>query len=85
MKKFWSVLGNAYLFFHQRKRVMTPLLLVLVLMIQFVLLIWVVVAVNQVQTEVETYKSTNSRLMNRTYSQVYLMNNRLNQVLTEKK
>ncbi|NQT49334.1 hypothetical protein HQ571_01420 [Candidatus Kuenenbacteria bacterium] len=80
MKKIWQFIGGLFIFFRKHTWI-TPLLLVGVIIIQFVLLGLICFRVNNFQSDFEIYRNDNSKRTNQIYSQVFLLNQRVGQVL----
>ena len=80
MKKFWQSIGGIFIFFRKHTWI-TPLLLVVMIIVQFVLLGLICFRINNLQNDFEIYRNDNSKRANQIYSQVFLLNQRVNQVL----
>ena len=77
MKKFWNFIGAGYMFF-KKGSARTPLLLIIVIMVQFILLITLLVQMNSFRNDFDEYKENSMKRMNQTYGQIYSLTNRLN-------
>ena len=84
MKKFWRMIGGIYIYLRRNKK-LTPLLLALVFIIQFLLIIIMAVQLNATKTNVEAFKESSLHRQNQIYSMVYMLNSRVNQIIEKTK
>jgi len=61
-----------------RKHWIMPAVIVVLIVLHFTLSIWMIAKVNKIESEVEYTKNNVVSSVNRMYSQLYLMNNRIN-------
>lgn len=101
MKKFWRFIGKIFLLINKNKKKMftskakkaekkmfIPLLFFIAFLIIITQLIFVsIIYSNQqkLREELNFYQQSSARNINRVYSQVYLLNARVNQVLEQNK
>jgi len=78
MKKFWNWIGRIYLYIHPRRKKFIPAILTALIIIQFLMLIFLVIRVNTVNDELKYMKNNSASMQSRMYSQLYLMNSRIN-------
>ena len=84
MRKFWMFVGGAYVFIKRNMRIVTPLLLIALVLVQFSFLAYLSVKVARIEKKVKADSDSSLQVMNRIYSQVWLLNNRVNSVLEKK-
>lgn len=80
MKILWQFAGRLYLFFCRRKWIFQSIV-VAVCVIQFVLVIALLVQLNALRSEFNAYRNAALRMENQIYSQTYMVNTRVNEVL----
>lgn len=85
MKSFWRFVGGMYLFINGRKKALITLIALIIIVVQFVILVGLSAQVAMLSKNFEEYKVGTTSSLNRVYSQVFLMNTRLNNLLNEKK
>ena len=73
--------GGAYVFVKRNIRLVTPLLLIALVVLQFSFLIYLNVKISRVEKSLNEEKESSLQVLNRVYSQVWLLNNRVNSVL----
>ena len=78
MRKFWKIIGKIYLFISPRKHLLIPVVVVVLILLHFTFSIWVIVKINKMEDEVAITKTDVVSSVDRMYSQLYLMNNRIN-------
>jgi hypothetical protein len=84
MRKFWMFVGGAYVLIRRNMRIVTPLLLIALVLVQFSFLAYLSVKVSRIEKKVKADSDSSLQVMNRIYSQVWLLNNRVNSVLEKK-
>lgn len=77
MKKFWKAVGAGYMFF-KRGSARTPLLLIIVILVQFILLITLLVQLNSLKSDFFDYREASMKRINQTYGQVFSIQQRIN-------
>ncbi len=77
MKKFWKAVGAGYMFF-KKGSARTPLLLIIVILVQFILLITLLVQLNTLTGDFYEYREASMKRINQTYGQIYSIATRLN-------
>lgn len=83
MKKFWQIIGGVYMFFRREKWI-ASLLLAIAVIIQFVLLLLLTINVCSLGNEFKENHESISNRVNQIYSQVFILNTRMNQILEKK-
>ena len=82
MRKFWIFIGKGYMFFKNlfsKKGGMSVLAVIIIL--QFVFLIIMMIQFSTLKSNFEDYKTSSLQTLNRTYSQVWLLNSKVSKVL----
>lgn len=85
MKRFWIFVGGAYVSIKRNVKLATSLLIIVFLVIQFSFLIYLSVKVHAIDKEMRKQDEVQLQIMNRIYSQVWLLNSRMESVLDQKK
>lgn len=82
MRNFWIFIGKCYLFFKKlfSKKNIT-ILLIIVIFLQFTFTFFLLKRFSTLQESFTAYKSSTTDTLNRTYSQVWLLNEKLNEFL----
>ena len=80
-KIFWILVGRTYVLVRRNARLITPLLLIFLVVMQFGFLIYLSVKIVRVEKAVKEEREASLQVLNRVYSQVWLLNNRVNSVL----
>jgi len=83
MKKFWQFMGVTYLFMVKRKKILVGLIIALLIVGQLFLSIWLVVTQIQIKKDMKKNQDNTTKLINKTYSQVWQLNTKLNTKNTE--
>lgn len=80
MKILWQSIGWVYLFFSRRRWVLRTSA-VIVFLVQLILIIVLSVRLNAFKTEFDAYRNAALRMDNQIYSQTYMINTRVNEIL----
>ena len=84
MRKFWQIVGGMYVYLF-RKKWLASLLVVLIVIAQFVLIIFLGLSLKNFRADFNAYKTMNSERMNQIYSYMFVMNSSFNKFLEDQK
>lgn len=76
-------MGVTYLFMVKRKKILVGLIIALLIVGQLFLSIWLVVTQIQIKKDMKKNQDNTTKLINKTYSQVWQLNTKLNTKNTE--
>ncbi len=78
MKKFWQFMGVTYLFMIKRKKVLVGLFVAILIVGQLFMSAWILWQQQVIKKEMKKNQDSLTKLINKTYSQVWQLNTKLN-------
>lgn len=80
MKKIWQVIGGLYVYLF-RKKWLASLMIAMIVIAQFVLIIFLGISLKNFRAEFNDYKTMNSERMNQIYSYMFVLNSSFNKFI----
>jgi hypothetical protein len=84
MINFWNLVGAAFIFFNKKKWLLQTIF-VLIIIIQFILIIAVLISIRGFRSDFISFRDSAGQRINQIYSQVYILNTNINQLLEKQK
>lgn len=78
MKKFWQFMGVGYLFMVRRKRVIVGLIIAVLIVGQLFMSAWILWQQQGIRKDMKKNQDNLTKLINKTYSQTWQINTKLN-------
>jgi len=79
MRKFWQIMGGTYLFLFKRRKVILGLIITFLVLGQLFMSVWLVVGQVKMKKDMKKNQDAVVKLLNKTYSQAWQLNTKLNQ------
>jgi len=78
MKRFWQFMGVGYLFMVRRKRVIVGLIIAVLIVGQLFMSAWILWQQQGIRKDMKKNQDNLTKLINKTYSQTWQINTKLN-------